>query len=618
MRDSAFWRDPALGVDAHRARVLEQLKGLAAAGIPQQGFPVQFGGSGDAGAGVVSFEDLLLGDPSLQVKSGVQWGLFAGAILHLGSASHHERFLPAALSLETPGVFAMTEIGHGSNVAGLRTTATFDVERGGFILHTPDRAAWKDYLGNAALHGRAAVVFAQLVTGGESHGVHAFYVPIRDGRGRVLPGVAVEDDGVKGGLNGIDNGRLAFTEVFVPRENLLDRYGHVTVDGRYFSPIESAGRRFFTMLGTLVQGRVFLVGASRTAAQLGLRIAVGYADRRRQFGHDGADEIRLLDYREHQRRLLPRLAATYGLSFLAEDLVGRFHDAFTEEPSKTVGEAAREREELETLAAAVKPWATWHALDVLQACREACGGAGFMAENRLVGLRADLDIYATFEGDNTVLLQLAGKRLLGEYGQKVRAAGVAGAVAVMAGRVAESVWFRSGLAGLVQSLADLGSTKRAGRELRRARVQRRLLQDRVDVLTAHLARVLSPASRLPDAAAQALVNRHQHELVELGRASGDLLVWDAFTSRVDGLEGRLGGQGTADVLRALRDLYALSVVERQGAWFAGHGRLSARRLRAVTAVIDRSLLEELAGQALDLVNAFGFAPEHVRAALLDG
>ena len=46
----------------------------------------------------------------------------------------------------------------------------------------------------------------------------------------VLPGVEITDDGHKEGLNGVDNGRLAFHGVRVPRENLLDRYGAVDAD----------------------------------------------------------------------------------------------------------------------------------------------------------------------------------------------------------------------------------------------------------------------------------------------------------------------------------------------------------------------------------------------------
>ncbi|TPW99946.1 acyl-CoA dehydrogenase, partial [Schumannella luteola] len=318
-----------------------------------------------------------------------------------GTESHHERFLPGAMSLEIPGAFAMTETGHGSDVASVGTTATFDEQADEWVIHTPFRAAWKDYLGNAALHGRAAVVFAQLITKGVNYGVHAFYVPIRDAAGEFLPGVGGEDDGLKGGLNGIDNGRLHFDQVRVPRVNLLNRYGDVDEAGDYSSPISSPGRRFFTMLGTLVQGRVSLDGAATIASKLALHIAITYGTQRRQFTGGTSDEEVLLDYQRHQRRLLPRLAQTYAMSFAHEEFLDIFDRVFS-----GLEDTPSTREDLETIAAALKPLSTWGALDILQEAREACGGSGFLAVNRLTQLRADLDIYATFEGDNNVLLQL--------------------------------------------------------------------------------------------------------------------------------------------------------------------------------------------------------------------
>ncbi|MBC7403636.1 MAG: acyl-CoA dehydrogenase family protein, partial [Microbacteriaceae bacterium] len=304
MKDSAFHRDDSLGLDAQRARVLGQLKLLVDSGSVLKAFPSALGGRDDHGANIASFEEVVTADPSLQIKSGVQWGLFGAAVLHLGTRRHHENLLPGIMSLEVPGAFAMTETGHGSDVAAIGTTATYDEAAQEFVIDTPFRAAWKDYLGNAALHGIAAVVFAQLITRGVSHGVHAFYVPIRDENG-FLPGIGGEDDGLKGGLNGIDNGRLHFHGVRVPRENLLNRYGDVAEDGSYSSDIQSPGRRFFTMIGTLVQGRVSLDGASVVASKLALFIAITYASQRRQFtAADPMKEEVILDYQRHQRRLL--------------------------------------------------------------------------------------------------------------------------------------------------------------------------------------------------------------------------------------------------------------------------------------------------------------------------
>lgn len=243
IKDPIFWQKPGQPMAEHRARVLEQLHLLVDNNGSRRAFPTEYGGLEDNGANLAGFEELVLADPSLQIKSGVQWGLFGSAVYQLGTKKHHDKWLRDIISLDLPGAFAMTETGHGSDVAAIGTTATYDPETEEFVIHTPFRGAWKDYLGNAALHGKAATVFAQLITGGVNYGVHCFFVPLRDDTGEFLPGIGGEDDGVKGGLNGIDNGRLHFDHVRVPRENLLNRYGDVAADGTYTSDIDSPGRR---------------------------------------------------------------------------------------------------------------------------------------------------------------------------------------------------------------------------------------------------------------------------------------------------------------------------------------------------------------------------------------
>src|SRR3954465_14902262 len=282
LKREEFHQIPGLSMGEHRARVIGQLKRLVEEGVVHRAFPISLGGEEDHGANIASFEELVIGDPSMQIKSGVQWGLFGAAVMHLGTQRAHEQFLPSIMSLATPGAFAMTETGHGSDVAAIGTTATFDKTTDEFVIDTPFRAAWKDYLGNAAVDGQAAVVFAQLIVAGVNHGVHALSVPLRDGA-TFLPGIGGEGDGLKGGLNGIDNGRLHFSGVRVPRTNLLNKYGEVAEDGTYTSPIDSPGRRFFTMLGTLVQGRVSLDGSAVNAAKIALKIAITYGNERRQF-----------------------------------------------------------------------------------------------------------------------------------------------------------------------------------------------------------------------------------------------------------------------------------------------------------------------------------------------
>ncbi|UOD79518.1 acyl-CoA dehydrogenase [Paenarthrobacter ureafaciens] len=594
----------------HRSRVFGQLKYLVDNNAVHRAFPSRLGGSDDHGGNIAGFEELVTADPSLQIKAGVQWGLFGSAVMHLGTREHHDKWLPGIMSLDIPGCFAMTETGHGSDVASIATTATYDEETQEFVIDTPFRAAWKDYIGNAANDGLAAVVFAQLITRKVNHGVHAFYVDLRDpATGDFLPGIGGEDDGIKGGLNGIDNGRLHFTNVRIPRTNLLNRYGDVAVDGTYSSTIESPGRRFFTMLGTLVQGRVSLDGAAVAASKVALQSAIHYAAERRQFNATSpTEEEVLLDYQRHQRRLFTRLAATYAASFAHEQLLQKFDDVFS-----GAHDTDADRQDLETLAAALKPLSTWHALDTLQECREACGGAGFLIENRFASLRADLDVYVTFEGDNTVLLQLVAKRLLADYAKEFRGATFGVLARYVVDQAAGVALHRTGLRQVAQFVADSGSVQKSALALRDEEGQRTLLTDRVQSMVAEVGAALKGAGKLPRHQAAALFNQHQNELIEAAQAHAELLQWEAFTEAL----AKVDDAGTKEVLTRLRDLFGLSLIEKHLSWYLMNGRLSMQRGRTVGTYINR-LLVKIRPHALDLVDAFGYGAEHLRAAIATG
>ena len=601
-----------MNVAEHRERVFEQMQTLAAENVSHPMLPEHLGGPNDNGANVAAFEELVVADPSLQIKAGVQWGLYTSAIVQLGNEEQQQAWVPGAMDLTTPGAFAMTEIGHGSDVQSLATTATYDPsggEDGEWVIHTPFRAAWKDFLGNAAIHAKAATVFARLITKGVDHGVHCFYVPVRDAEGELLPGVSSEDDGPKGGLNGIDNGRLAFDHVRIPRTNLLGRYGDVAADGTYTSPIESPGRRFFTMLGTLVQGRVSLDGSAIRASQLALHIAITYATQRRQFtAADPTQETVLMDYQAHLHRLLPKLAATYAGAFAHEQLLQAFDDVFSGR-----GDTPEAREDLETLAAALKPTSTRLALDTIQEAREACGGAGYMAENQLVGLHQDLDVYATFEGDNTVLLQLVGKRLLSDYTSELKNVDRAGIGRFIAQRAEVLAKRHTPWTRLAQDISDRGNARRAFDSMRDADFQEEMLSDRARVKVEELALALRPAAKMDPADAAAHVNKHQVELLAAARAHADLVRWRAFTDGIASIEDA----GSRAVLTDVRDLFGLTLIEDDLAWYLLNGHISVTRGRQISSDLRR-LLWRLRPHALDLVHAFDIRPGHVRAPIALG
>ena len=562
-----------LPLEEHRAKVLAWVQELTSEGDTGRGFPAEYGGQDNVGGSVASFGALAFGDLSLLVKCGVQFGLFAGAILHLGTERHHARYLRAATSMELPGCFAMTETGHGSNVQALGTTATYEPETGEFVIHTPHEDARKDYIGNAARDGRMAVVFAQLA----DHGVHAFLVPLRDDDGEPLPGIRIEDCGPKLGLDGVDNGRIWFDAVRVPRENLLNRYADVAPDGTYTSPIENPTKRFFTMLGTLIQGRISVSGASISATKVALTIAIRRGLTRRQFGLPGEEEALLLDYRTHQRRLLIPLAATYALSFAQDRLIAELDAVFSDD-----GVSDRQRRELETLAAGVKAVATWHATETIQACREACGGAGYLKASRFAALKADTDVFTTFEGDNTVLLQLAAKNLLTDYKDAFGELDPLGTAQFVAGQALGMLAEKIGLPG-----------RDEGGDLLARKTQLELFKWRHEHVLAGVARRLKKGIGDGRDPFSVLVDCQDHVLTA-ARSWVDLVVLEAFAEVAE----------RDPVLDRLCSLYALSRIEAERGWYQEHGKLTGARSKTVIKTVN-ALLAELRPHAGSLVDAFG-------------
>ena len=596
--------------EGFRQRVLDVVVMMAETGQTGMGFPEEYGGGGDIGASIAAFETLAYGDLSVLVKVGVQFGLFGGAILQLGTKEHHDAYLEDLVSGRLLGCFAMTETGHGSNVQALGTVATYDPDSGAYVIDTPDDSARKDYIGNAAMHARLAVVFAQLQVDGAPQGVHAFVVPVRDEQGEVMPGVRIEDCGQKIGLNGVDNGRIWFDHVRVPRSALLNRYADVDEDGSYHSPIENPDRRFFTMLGTLVQGRVCVGGGAINASKVALSVAIKYGLVRRQFGAPGSDrEEVLLDYGLHQRRLLPLLARTYALHFAQERVATDLHEVFSNE-----GASELDRRALESRAAGTKALGTWHATRTIQECREACGGAGYLSVNRFDALRADTDVFTTFEGDNHILLQLVAKGLLTDYRDEFGDLDQLGMMRFVAGVAVETVIERTSVHKLLDRVRDVlpqGDTDTdpdAG--ILDTAYHLNLLRWREEHMLATVARRLKRGMDNGGDPAEVFSMAQDH-VIGAAHAHVERLLLEAF---VDKVEQMPEGQNRL-AMQLVCDLFALSAIEEDRAWFMEHGRFSNAKSKAVTAMVDE-LCRRVRPIADQLVDAFDIPQEMLRAEII--
>ncbi|XP_042188871.1 acyl-coenzyme A oxidase-like protein isoform X3 [Callorhinchus milii] len=299
---------------------------------------------------VVSTADLTTG-----VKMGVVCWLFGGAVVNLGSPEHIEKWVQPIKDLKFTGMFAMTECGHGSNVKGIQTQATYDPATKEFVIHTPCEDAKKMYIGNA-MQGNYAAVFAQLYVNGEWQGPHCFIVPIRDQAGKVYPGVTAVDMRHKEGLNGVDNGILFFDSVRIPKENLLNN--------------------------------------------------------RRQFGPKNKEEVKIIEHQTQYLRLMPHLATSLALTFTS-----RYAGEILDE-DVCQGKDLVNNRPLQALVAGLKAYSTWENVGCLQDCRECTGGMGYMMENRIPDLKCDSDVFVTFEGDNVVMLQVVARDLLAQYARQ--------------------------------------------------------------------------------------------------------------------------------------------------------------------------------------------------------
>jgi len=597
-------REPGQTIEQAREWVLNRLRELDASGFGSAGLITRAGEAPDPAAAVLAFEMLSLGDLSTLIKSGVQFGLFGGAVSNLGTSWHHDTFMPDITSLKLLGCFAMTELGHGSDVAGIETTITFVPETDEFEINSETPEATKAYIGNAARDGSMAVVFGQLLVRGRNHGVHVVLVPIRDSDGNDLPGVTTGDQGLKGGLLGVDNGTLRFERVRVPRRLLLDRYGGVDDTGTYRAEITNPNRRFFTMLGTLVRGRVCIAAGGGIAARRALSIATRYGLQRRQFtAPDRPDGVTLLDYLTHQRRLLPAVARSYALGFAQNELTKALvriqgGGEYTE----------RDQRELETRAAGLKAITTRFANDTIQSCREACGGAGYLSENGLVGLRADADIFATFEGDNTVLLQLVAKALLTEYKQVWGDLDRVGMVQATARVVGQAVLERTAANVLIDRL--VATARRQSEEL--ALVDRAWHAWAFEERERHSLESLARRMRRTSGRNFEAVNKLSEHMLFVARAHLERVTLEAF---IAGIEACTDPEAKA-TLERLCSLYALSSINDDRAWFMEHSRISPARAKAIGAQLN-ALCGELRPQALELVEGLGVPAAWLGAAFLE-
>ncbi|KAK4690092.1 acyl-CoA oxidase, partial [Tremellales sp. Uapishka_1] len=518
-----------------------------------------------------------IADPSFWTRFGVAYGLFLGA-LRSGATSNQLSYWIEKGVLGLNGVigcFAMTELAHGSNVAGLETTATFDVSTDEFIIHTPHLGATKWWIGGAASTATHAAVFAQLIIDGKRHGVKTFVTQLRDVQTfTLLPGVNIGDIGKKMGRDGIDNGYIQFTYVRVPRAHMLMKHTQVSREGVVTEPPLAQ-----LTYGALLSGRTSMVTDSANSAKKALTVAVRYAAIRRQFSSGGNQlETQIIDYPIHQRRLMPLLAQAVAMGFTGLKLQVMYEDMTaaleTLDPSDpNMNDILDKLKETHATSAGLKAFCTWACLDTIDKCRQSCGGHGYSA---------------TWEGDNTILSLQAGRSLVGSWSDAVKGKKLAAGVAYLSNPGVLTSKSDSSL-----SLADI--------------------QKAWNCVAAHVVKKAAG-----EYASHVKAGKNKDQAMELCSQSRFIAAKLHTTGYIFGMFKMAVEEMERDAEREVLDnvcrLYGLWQIEEQQGYFLKYGYFDGEQIDKVQSEVD-VLCAEVRNVAIPLVDAFALSDHIVNSPL---
>jgi acyl-CoA oxidase len=356
-------------------------------------------------------------DSSLATKFTVQFNLFGGTIVGLGT-KEHENLYDLIDSLKIIGCFCLTELGYGNNAVEMETTATWNDEKGLFVIDTPTVLSQKYWITNGAYHANYAVVFAQTIVKAKSEGINAFIVRMRDDNMQLCKGVIIDDMGCKLGMNGVDNARVILRNVEVPRQNLLNKLSNIDRDGVFISQIQNRRQRFIAASNRLLSGRLCIASMVISGAKLALTITSKYASVRLSNGKSGKSDTPISNYQLFQNQIVPLIARTITLN-IGLLYIRKIYSEYLLNADKY---SNIQFNNVVRLVCAIKPLVAWHCNEVGNTCRERCGGQGYLSINRIEELIPFAHASITAEGDSAVLIHKVSKEYVDDFNKNVLAA----------------------------------------------------------------------------------------------------------------------------------------------------------------------------------------------------
>ncbi|XP_060774936.1 peroxisomal acyl-coenzyme A oxidase 1 isoform X2 [Neoarius graeffei] len=516
-------------------------------------------------------------------------GMFLTTLLNQASPTQLDAFFTPAWDLEIIGTYAQTELGHGTHIRALETTATYDPSTQEFVLNSPTVTSIKWWAGGLGKSSNHAIVLAQLYTQGKCHGLHAFIVPIRCMKThQPLPGVLVGDIGPKFGFDEVDNGFLKLDNIRIPRENMLMKYAKVQPDGTYVKPPSDK-----LTYGTMVFIRSLIVGDSAVALSKSCTIAIRYSAVRHQSElRAGEPEPQILDYQAQQYKLFPLLATAYAFTFVGQYMTDTYH--------RITGDINQgdfsQLPELHALAAGLKAFTTWTVNAGIEMCRMACGGHGYSRSSGLPDIYVTFTPMCTYEGENTVMMLQTARYLVKSYRQ---------------------VHDGKQISGMVSYLND--SNQRFQPRPMSSRPQVININDLQSLVEAYKLR----AANLVETAVKSLQtdlqysksqedawNNNSFELIRASDAHCHYVVVKLFADKLS----EISNTAVYSVLSTLALLYALHGVANNSGDFLQAGLLTIPQLTQITRKL-KALMAEIRPNAVALVDAFDYCDEMLNSTL---
>lgn len=515
-------------------------------------------------------------------RIGPRNGMFPPTIEKQATKEQKEKFLPLIKNMTVIGCYAQTEMGHGTFIRGLESTATYDPKTKEFILNTPTITSMKYWPGDLGKTVNFCVFLAQLYTKGKCHGIHAFLLPLRDiDTHKSLPGIEVGDIGPKFGFGENDNGYLRVDNVRIPRDYMLMRYAKVLEDGTYIEPKNSK-----ITYGTLVLSRTALINWSGTYLAQACTIAIRYSSVRRQTEvSPGGPEAQVIDYQTQQNKLFPLLAKAYAFTFAARAVFETFNRINAQIEAGNLDHIT----ELHALCAGLKGMLTDEAATGIEVCRLACGGHGYSHASGIPKMYTSVTVFCTVEGENTVMMLQMARFLIKSYKQMRSGKRLQGFVAYLGNRQPARSSMTTDVT--LQCLQEAYEHRAA-----------RLIKETAGILEMHQKSGISPEEAW---------NRTSTQLTWAASAHSHAYVVKTFVSKVtkDNLD-----TGVRAVMTSLCLLYCLHGIRENLGEFIQDGFFNSKQVTTLTTKM-MSVLADIRPNAVSLVDAFEFSDSQLDSCL---